>query len=361
MKIIYSFNKQGYEADYWSREIAAASTSDVQFLPFNHDRHLPVREYIRAQLLDELWFAKDQRLLRLYAEFEDLLRVSRADAVLVDNCYPYHPDYLRRLSVHKVMRTSDGPIAAYDRDFAYLHAYDQVLFHSPAYSRDLTMEEKLRYCGATAIDFWPLGVFEANYDPSRTEAELFGGSRDVDVVFVGAMHVNKMGMLARIKKALGSRIRMFGLTTFKRNLYFNARYGLPGWIRTLPFAGYVPLYQRAKIGINLHNRGKYSVGNYRLYDLPANGVMQISDGGEYLRYFLEPGEEVVPYDDVDDLLAKIDYYLTHDRERIAIARAGYQRVMRDYRIAHILGRGAELIRAGMVRTPRTRQSSVRAT
>jgi len=33
---MYSFNKKGYEAECWSREIAAASSSGVAFVPFNH-------------------------------------------------------------------------------------------------------------------------------------------------------------------------------------------------------------------------------------------------------------------------------------------------------------------------------------
>ena len=51
--------------------------------------------------------------------------------------FPYHPEFLRTIPQYKFLRTSDGPLAAYDRDFAYVHAYDPVLYHSPAYSRDL--------------------------------------------------------------------------------------------------------------------------------------------------------------------------------------------------------------------------------
>lgn len=350
MRILYSFNKRGYEADFWTREIAEASTPDVQFIPFNHDRHLDPHLYGRAQLLDNLYFARDSRLLRLYDDFEKEIARSRPGAVIVDNCFPYHPDYLRSITIYKVLRTTDGPVAAYDRDFAYLHAYDHVLYHSPAYSRDLSMEEKLRYCGATSIDWWPLGVFNAAYDAAIDEEELFARHRDLDVVFVGALHLGKMPLLARIKKALGPRIRMYGLTTLKRNLYFNFKYGLPGWIHPLPFAAYVPLYQRAKIGINIHNRGEFTVGNYRMFELPANGVAQLSDGGEYLSHFFEPDREIVGYADADDLLAKIDFYLTNDDERIEVARCGFRRAMRDYKITELLRSAAVLVERGMSRS-----------
>jgi len=42
---------------------------------------------------------------------------------MVDTCPPYHPDWLCKLPVFKVLRVADGPLAAYDRDFAYAHAY----------------------------------------------------------------------------------------------------------------------------------------------------------------------------------------------------------------------------------------------
>jgi spore maturation protein CgeB len=349
MRILYSFNKTGFEADYWTREIAAASSGGHTFVPFNHGDYLDISRCLRAQLLDNLYFQRDRDLLHLYEVFERTLRAEAIDAVIVDNCFPYHPDYLRTLAVYRVLRTSDGPMTAYERDFAYLHAYHQVLYHSPAYSADLSMAEKLQYCGATNVDFWPLALFDVAFDPTLTEASILDGRRDIDIVFVGAMHVNKMPLFARVKKAFGRRCVLRGLTNLKRNLYFNARYGLPGWVRPIRFEDYVPLYRRAKIGFNVHNRGDYTVGGYRLFDLPGNGVMQISDGGRYLGEFFDVGEEIVGYANADDLIDKIRYYLQHDLERTRIAVNGFRRVHRDHRFALRMRQAGELIERGMAR------------
>lgn len=346
MKILYSFNKRGAEAAFWQREIAAASTSDLTFIPFNHDPYLEPNLYLRAQRLDDLYYEHHAGLMRMYAEVEARVRNEAIDAIIVDTCPPYHPDWLRQLPAFKVLRVADGPLAAYDRDFAYAHAYDLVLYHSPAYSRDMQMDEKLRYVGAKKVAFWPLGVFDAAFASALPEDELFSKARDIDVVFVGALHLGKMPLLAKVKKALGDRCRMHGLTSMKKNLYFNAKYGFPGWVRPIEQSDYVPTYQRAKIGFNVHNRGKFTVGSYRLYELPANGVMQISDGDEYLDTFFQGGEEIVGYkdSDADDLIDKIRFYLAHDDERTRIARNGYRRVMRDYRIGDLLHRAGEIIR-----------------
>lgn len=332
LKIIYSFNKKGFEADYWYSEIAAASYDDVTFIPFNHDGYLNTNLYMQAQMLDNLYFNEDVRLLKMYEDIENLIFETEADVLLVDNCFPYHPEFLRKLNIFKVLRTSDGPLTAYERDFAYLHAYDYVLYHSPAYSKDMGMAEKLAYCRAGPTDFWPLASFDALCDPSKTKDNILTNKRDVDIVFVGALHLNKIPMIVKIKKAFGNRMRLYGLTSLKKNIYMNLKYGLLDWVKPLPFDQYVPLYQRTKIGINIHNRGNYTVGSYRLFDLPANGVMQISDGGEYLKEFYDVGNEIVLYKNADDLIDKIKYYLNNDDERNRIALNGFLRVQKDYKI-----------------------------
>ena len=140
---------------------------------------------------------------------------------------------------------------------------------------------------------------------------------------------------------------MRGVTSFNKNVFFNLKYGFPAWVTPLPFPDYVPLYQRAKIGINVHNRGDYTVGGYRLFDLPANGVMQISDGEQYLEKFFSVGEEVVSYRDVNELIDKVKYYLDHDEERENIALNGFRRVRKDYRIADLLMKAGDNIKKGM--------------
>ena len=246
MKVIYSFNKKGFEAEYWAREIASASTPECQFIHFNHDHYISSSLYIRAQLLDNVYYQEHPGLKQMYEDIETTIQQVGADVLLVDTCPPYHPDFLRKLNIYKVLRIADGPMSAYDRDFAYLHAYDHVLYHSPAYSKDMVMEEKLFYCGAKKVDFWPLASFDALCDPSKTEDDILSAQRDIDIIFVGALHVNKMPLIAAIKKTFGRRLRLHGLTSVKKNVYFNLKYGFPGWVIPIPFTNYVPLYQRAK-------------------------------------------------------------------------------------------------------------------
>ncbi|HKO03044.1 MAG TPA: hypothetical protein VJ032_15195, partial [Thermoanaerobaculia bacterium] len=81
MKIIYSFNKRGFEAAFWTREIAAASDDRYTFVPFNHDRYIPVSSYLRAQLLDNLYYEQNAGLMRLYDDFTEVIAREKPDAV----------------------------------------------------------------------------------------------------------------------------------------------------------------------------------------------------------------------------------------------------------------------------------------
>jgi spore maturation protein CgeB len=351
LRAIYSFNKTGFEERYWRRELTYRRGDDW-IVPFNHGDYVDPGRVARAQLLDNLYYARDPALMALYANVERLIAEAGADCLIVDNVLPYHPEFLRKLGIYKVLRTTDGPITAYERDIPYVHAYDHVLHHSPAYSAEINMEDKLRYVGAKRTNLWPLALFDQMFDAQKQEEELFSQPRDIDVIFVGGMFVNKMPVLATLKKALGSRLMLRGKSNLKANAYFNVRYGFPGWVRPIAFDDYVPLYQRARIGINVHNRGKYTIGNYRMFDLPANGVMQICDGDEYLGDFYREGEEVVGYSSADDLVDKVLYYLEHPEECARIARNGYRRVVAEHRIGKRLDQLGELVNEGMTAAAR---------
>jgi spore maturation protein CgeB len=352
MKILYSFNKKGFEADYWGREISAAGNDAIGFHCFNHDPYLSPSRYLRAQQLDQLYYAREPGLMRMYADLEEVIRREKPDVLLVDNCPPYHPEFLRTLDVYKALRVCDGPVTAYDRDFAYLHAYDHVLYHSPAYSRDLTMAEKLAYCGAKQASFWPLALFDVMGPGTVSEDALFARERRNSVVFVGAIYPEKMALLATIRKRYGQAFQLHGLTNWKRNLYFNLKHGAFKWVGPLDFSRYPSLYQDSKIGVNAHLRGKYTVGNYRMFDLPGNGVLQITDGADYVKDFFEPGSEILVYETHDEALDLIEQFLSRPSDREEIARNGFRRVMRDHRISKRLCDLEPILRPHLARVSR---------
>jgi hypothetical protein len=346
MKILYSFNKTGMEAEAWNRELAAASTADLTFIPFNHGSYLDAEAYADAVKLDQLYQRRDARLLVLYRELSRSLRENAAQAVFVTNAPPYHPDYLRTLDVYKVLYSTDDPGATYMRTIPYVHAYDHLMHCSPSYSADMELGEKLRYAGARAVNWLPLGVFDFEFDTALTERAIMEEERDVDVVFVGSFFRQKLELLARIRKKLGRRLRMYGFFRAKHNLYWNVMFGAPGWVRQISFAERLQLYRRAKLGFNIH-WSEFGLGNQRLYHLSANGVAQVSDCADYLGRIYQPNE-VDSYQTVDELLQKIDRYLQDDAARRALALNAFRRTMRDYRIATVTQQAGKFIAARLI-------------
>lgn len=351
--IVYSFNKTGLEAQAWNSELAAASSADLKFIPFNHGRYLDAEAYSDSVKLEQLYQRRDARLLELYGELSRCLRENAAHALFVTNSPPYHPDFLRTLDVYKVLYSTDDPGATYMRTIPYVHAYDHLMHCSPSYSQDMELGEKLRYAGARAVDWLALGVFDFEFDPALTERAILEEERDVDVVYVGSFFRQKLEFLARMHKKLGRRLRMHGFFRAKHNLYWNVMFGAPGWVRPIGFAERVQLYRRAKLGFNIH-WSEFGLGNQRLYHLSANGVAQVSDCADYLGRIYEPSE-VDTYRSGEQLLQKLDYYLHNDAARRQLALNAFRRTMRDYRIAHVTQTAGKLIAAQLGATRRVAQ------
>jgi spore maturation protein CgeB len=68
----------------------------------------------------------------------------------------------------------------------------------------------------------------------------------------------------------------------------------------------------------------------RPFEIGACGGFCISGWADDIETYYEPDKEMVFYKDADDLAEKIQYYLAHDDERKNIARAGYDRTLRDH-------------------------------
>jgi spore maturation protein CgeB len=348
MRILYSHNKTGYEAAQWDKEIAAASDETCTFVPFNHEPFLPVSSYLDSVALDQLYQARHPGLMKLYAELEASIHDQNIDVLLVTNAPPYHPDFLRKLPVYKVLYSTDDPDGTYRRTIPYLHAYQHVFYVAPGYSPDTDLGDKLRYCGMKNVDWLPLGFFDFEYDGNQSDETILEHERDVEIAYVGHCFRQKTPILARVKRAFGSRVKIYGYYRIKHNLYINLVHRYGGWVRSIGYRERVRLYQRTKIGFNLH-WNSYGLGNQRLYLLPANGVMQLCDCPELLHNIFEPGREAVGFQNVDDLIDKMRYYLQHEDERKAIALAGFRRAVRDYRFAKVTRHAADLILRGMER------------
>lgn len=290
--------------------------------------------------VDALYRERDPDYLRFAGDFVDAYRDSAL--IIMASYNPLHPEILRRELPHptKILGFIDDPYSTYVRGIPYLWAFDGAFYISPGYNRNHRFADALRDWGCRHARWFPLVTApQPHFEPS----ESFFAARDIDVVYIGGSYGNKMTRLAALKRHLGPRLRVHGRWAYG---------GHAGWLRGLVGKPIYPhrvtslsdaerraLYLRTRIGLNMHLSNEPSeTGNVRMYEVPAHGAMLLSDKGALDAHasIFTPGVEAVFYDDLADALDKIEYFVAHPQERIAIARAGFERVQRDYRFEAVL-------------------------
>ena len=90
---------------------------------------------------------------------------------------------------------------------------------------------------------------------------------------------------------------------------------------------------KSKITVNCHGNaiatGKCAA-NMRLFEATGMGALLITDWKKNLSDIFEPDKEVITYKTPEECAQKIQYYLDHEKERDAIARAGQERTLKEH-------------------------------
>ncbi len=72
----------------------------------------------------------------------------------------------------------------------------------------------------------------------------------------------------------------------------------------------------------------------RNFEVPGCGGFLLTDPAEDLERYYQPDREVVLFRSLRDLIDRARHYLRHEEERAAIARAGYERTLREHTYVH---------------------------
>jgi glycosyltransferase involved in cell wall biosynthesis len=137
------------------------------------------------------------------------------------------------------------------------------------------------------------------------------------VTFIGQPHGNRPQLVARLREC-GVFPEVFG-------------YGWPGGVR-IPFHQMVRLFSSSRINLNLskasQNQEEQIKG--RNFEIPGCGGFQISFDAENLGDYYQRDQEIVIVNSIEEMAEKAKYYLEHEEERARIARAGYERTIREH-------------------------------
>jgi spore maturation protein CgeB len=110
------------------------------------------------------------------------------------------------------------------------------------------------------------------------------------------------------------------------------------------FQRVVDVFNSSKICLNISNPWHYGTMPQikgRHFEIPQTGQFQLTTPADDLTSYFVPDKEIVVASSPGELVEKSKYYLEHDDEREAIARAGHERMLADHqwthRFEHIFG------------------------
>ncbi len=207
----------------------------------------------------------------------------------------------------------------------FMNQWHGISVIAPSYdfffSPDHYILKKLREMGLNNSFYLPFSVNPIFKDPP------FGESREYNISFVGAydkdLYPNREKFLNSVKD-LG--LHVWGTDTWKDTELKDVFHG-----RTVSSQRY-DIYKKSKIVIDINWNNLPAEGtSLRPFEVGYCGACLFSDlvRLDVSRIF-EEGKEFVAFHDERDLREKIQYYLAHDSEREVIARACYEKVIKDH-------------------------------
>ena len=111
---------------------------------------------------------------------------------------------------------------------------------------------------------------------------------------------------------------------------------IPG-IRNMGPVNYGPemysIFASSKINLNITLRSILTGIPLRALDIMSCGGFLLSNYQEELCEYFIPGEDFDYYEDYEDLLNKVDYYLTHDAKREAMARSAQEKIRTEHTLS----------------------------
>lgn len=105
-------------------------------------------------------------------------------------------------------------------------------------------------------------------------------------------------------------------------------------------------YYSSVVNLNVTEPHVKSGLNQRFFDIPACGGFLISDRNEEIEQWFVPGEDIVVYNDIPDLIDKVRYYIDHPEERERIAVSARDKVLRYHTMKHRMEKVVQILENG---------------
>ncbi|MCM3785870.1 DUF3880 domain-containing protein [Neobacillus mesonae] len=194
--------------------------------------------------------------------------------------------------------------------------------------------------GADKVYYLPLGADPLLYKPRKISPDY-----RYDICFIGTGFWNRIELFDELAPYLKNKRVMIAGGQWERlsRLKLIRPFIRPGWIPPQESVNY---YNGAKIVINMHrpttpgmdNRNTHNITggsiNPRTYEINACGTLQLTDVREDLTLYYRPGYDIETFHTAQELQEKMDYYLYHEEERLAISWRGLMTTSQYHTMRH---------------------------
>ncbi len=203
----------------------------------------------------------------------------------------------------------DDDIKFEDHTLLLFPFMDYFFLTQPQYFNEYRKEKKKYYfmCGANTEEFRPMKA-EKKYDVS----------------FVGTPKGDRIEFLRHLLNR-NFKVRVCG-AGWEKYPEFREVYG-----GKIPSDEFVKLINETKINLCLSkNVFKGSHLLERFFEVNSCKAFQLTEYCEGYFPMFKEGKDIASFKDKEELLKKIEYYLTHEKEREAIAKLAYQKTLKGY-------------------------------
>ncbi|MBL4588319.1 glycosyltransferase [Candidatus Babeliales bacterium] len=178
--------------------------------------------------------------------------------------------------------------------------------------------ELLFHAGAPDVEYFPFG-FDSDIffkKASTNKLQLYKN----DLLFVGTWSKEREHWLTLlVEKKPDISLVIFGTGWKERQ---HKEYRLTSYIHgdALPVAQMVDFFSASKIVLNFLRPQNFDSHNMRSIEVPATGNFLLAERSyEHAVTLFEENKEIVCFSTIGELIEKIEYYISHEEERLKIA------------------------------------------
>lgn len=294
--------------------------------------------------LDRLYRANDKE----YFDYQKkvLGNLTGINILFSDQCSIIHPEVISNITQKnfiKLLTAVDDPISTYSKTIPSGWAYDGIVYVSPSYDNNYSMQELLEKSTNRPSFFLPhcriTDVAEQNGDINIGYSNSLT-NRNLVSYYVGGYYEEKADRLAELKRGLNNDFMIYGDWSFKgfrgymRKL--KNKSSISQVVRPITDFEYRKIALNTKVCINLHYNIDRETGNQRLYQAISYGNLVITDGGfkNSIGKIFENGKEILIYKSIAEAIEMTMEVMHKPSEFESIRISGINRLKKNYLLAN---------------------------